>query len=114
MGLLNKLIQRQADRKSNIITALTHSLLKSAVGTQDSLWLILGAVPSPQHGSGCRGDSGSSIFPDSSGELGDTVVAVHTGGYRMGYMNRLCGRITSLNHRVDVPVVLDWLAQFID
>jgi hypothetical protein len=29
-------------------------------------------------------------------------------------MNRLCGRITSLNHRVDVPVVLDWLAQFID
>jgi hypothetical protein len=87
---------------------------QGAVGTPDPLFLWLGAVPSPEHGSGCGGDSGSGIFPDSSGELGDTIVAVHTGGYRMGYMNRLCGRITSLNHRVDVPVVLDWLAQFID
>jgi hypothetical protein len=42
------------------------------------------------------------------------VVAVHTGGYRLGYLNRLCGRITSLNHRVDLPVVLDWLNPFLD
>jgi hypothetical protein len=42
------------------------------------------------------------------------VVAVHTGGYRMGYLNRLCGRITSLNHRVDYPVVLDWIGLYLD
>jgi hypothetical protein len=29
-------------------------------------------------------------------------------------LNRLCGRITSLNHRVDLPIVLDWLANFLD
>ena len=44
----------------------------------------------------------------------DTVVAVHTGGYRMGYLGRLCGRLTSLNHRVDLPIVLDWIAAFLD
>lgn len=84
-----------------------------AVGTLDPRWLILVANPSEKHCSGC-GDSGSGIFPDESGELGDTLVAVHTGGYRLGYENRLCGRITSLNHRVDLPEVLDWLAGFID
>jgi len=82
-----------------------------AVGTLDPLWLILGDAPSSKHGSGCGGDSGSGIYSTSTGT---TVVAVHTGGYRMGYLNRLCGRITSLNHRVDLPIVLDWLAGFLD
>ena len=82
-----------------------------SVGTQDPLWLILGNSPSPNHGAGCGGDSGSGIFPQGDE---DVIVAVHTGGYRMGYRDRLCGRITSLNHRVDVPIVLDWLAGFLD
>jgi hypothetical protein len=73
-------------------------------------WFILGASPSPQHGSGCGGDSGSGIFPEGS----DTIVAVHTGGYRLGFEGRLCGRITALNHRVDIPEVLNWLDQYID
>jgi hypothetical protein len=80
-----------------------------AVGTQDPLWLILGNVPSDNHGAGCGGDSGSGIFLSPDHIYKDTVVAVHTGGYRMGYLGRLCGRITSLNHRVDFPVVLDWI-----
>ena len=84
-----------------------------AVGTQDPMWLILQSNPSKNFGGGCGGDSGSGIFP-ASGQLGDTVVAVHTGGYRMGYMNRLCGRMTSLNHRVDLPIGLDWIAPYID
>lgn len=81
-----------------------------SVGTQDPMWLILGNSPSANHGSGCGGDSGSGIFLQDE----DLLVAVHTGGYRMGYLNRLCGRITSLNHRVDLPVVLDWLATYLD
>ena len=81
-----------------------------AVGTQDPRWLILGNSPSSNKGAGCGGDSGSGIFPQNE----DTVVAVHTGGYRLGYLNRLCGRITSLNHRVDLPIVLDWLANFVN
>ena len=85
---------------------------KGSVGTLDPTWLILGNSPSPNKGAGCGGDSGSGIFPQ--GELENVVVAVHTGGYRMGYLNRLCGRITSLNHRVDLPFVLDWLNTFID
>jgi hypothetical protein len=85
-----------------------------AVGTQYPLWLILGNAPSKNHGAGCGGDSGSGIFPDASGELGDTILAVHTGGYRLGYQAQICGRITSLNHRVDLPIVLDWLDQFLD
>jgi hypothetical protein len=83
-----------------------------SVGTLDPMWLILGNVPSDQHGSACGGDSGSGIFIDST--LGDTVVAVHTGGYRLGYHGRLCGRITSLNHRIDQPVVLDWITGYMD
>jgi hypothetical protein len=82
-----------------------------AVGTLYPLWLILGDSPSPNKGAGCGGDSGSGIYSDSTS---DTVLAVHTGGYRLGYLSRICGRITSLNHRVDVPVVLDWLAPFLD
>lgn len=81
-----------------------------AVGTQYPLWLILGNSPSPNKGAGCGGDSGSGIYPEGE----DTVLAVHTGGYRLGYLARICGRITSLNHRVDLPIVLDWLATFLD
>jgi hypothetical protein len=84
-----------------------------AVGTQDPRWLILQSNPSKNHGGGCGGDSGSGIFLDSA-QPTDTVLAVHTGGYRMGYLGRLCGRLTSLNHRVDLPVVLDWIALNID
>jgi hypothetical protein len=87
---------------------------KGSVGTLDPTWLILGNVPSEQHGSGCGGDSGSGIFLDPQGPLGTTVVAVHTGGYRLGYDGNLCGRITSLNHRVDIPAVLDWIAGYMD
>ena len=83
---------------------------RGAVGTLDPMWLILGNSPSANHGAGCGGDSGSGIFLQDE----DVVVAVHTGGYRMGYLNRLCGRITSLNHRIDLPVVLDWINRFVD
>jgi len=73
------------------------------------LMLMLKANPSSRHGSGCSGDSGGPIF------LGDTatVVAIHTGGYRLGFDGALCGRLSSLNHRIDTPVVLDWLYQFV-
>ena len=82
---------------------------RGSVGTLDPMWLILGNSPSANHGAGCGGDSGSGIFLSPASPDKDTVVAVHTGGYRLGYLNRLCGRITSLNHRVDLPVVLDWI-----
>ena len=82
---------------------------KGRVGTLDPSWLILGDVPSANHGAGCGGDSGSGIFLDPSGDFKDTVVAVHTGGYTLGYHNFLCGRITGLSHRVDIPEVLDWI-----
>jgi secreted trypsin-like serine protease len=73
------------------------------------LLLMLKANPSSRHGSGCGGDSGGPIF------LGDsyTLVAIHTGGYRLGFEGALCGRLSSLNHRLDTAVVLDWLAQFV-
>lgn len=73
------------------------------------LMLMLKANPSSRHGSGCGGDSGGPIF------LGDTatVVAVHTGGYRLGFDGQLCGRLSSLNHRIDTPVVLEWLYGFL-
>jgi hypothetical protein len=79
-----------------------------AIHGYDELMLQLKASPSSQHGSGCGGDSGGPIF------LGDsaTIVAVHTGGYRLGVDGSVCGRISSLNHRVDTPLVRDWLAQF--
>ena len=73
------------------------------------LMLMLKANPSSRHGSGCGGDSGGPIF------LGDTatVVAIHTGGYRLGFDAQLCGRLSSLNHRIDTPIVLDWLYGFL-
>jgi hypothetical protein len=73
-------------------------------------WFITGSVPSEQHGGGCGGDSGSGIFPYAPSPEGDVVLAVHTGGYRLGPNGVICGRITSLNHRVDIPEVLDWIA----
>jgi hypothetical protein len=87
---------------------------KGAVGAQDPTWFILNNVPSDKHGSGCGGDSGSGIFPDVDEASGDTVLAVHTGGYRLGNEGQICGRITSLNHRVDVDVVLDWIEHELD
>lgn len=86
----------------------------SVSGLFHETWFILQDSPSDNHGAGCGGDSGSGIFPAADAPLGDTVVAVHTGGYRIGFAARLCGRLTSLNHRVDLPVVLDWLAGFTD
>jgi hypothetical protein len=43
--------------------------------------------------------------------LGDTnqLVAVHTGGYRLGSTGAICGRLTSLNHRLDTTAALDWI-----
>ena len=32
----------------------------------------------------------------------------------MGYLGRLCGRMTSLNHRVDLPEVLNWIDLYVD
>jgi secreted trypsin-like serine protease len=74
----------------------------------DELLFNLKANPSSRHGSGCGGDSGGPIF------LGDsyTLVAIHTGGYRLGFDEVLCARLSSTNHRLDTPVVLNWLAQF--
>ena len=72
-------------------------------------WFTLGNVPSTRHGSGCGGDSGSGIFTAATGDLGNTVLAVHTGGYNLGFDDAICGRISSLNHRVDIPEVLDWI-----
>jgi hypothetical protein len=82
-----------------------------SVGTQYPLWLILGNSPSPNKGAGCGGDSGSGIYPQG---MEDTVVAVHTGGYRLGFDAQICGRITSLNHRIDVPEILEWIQGFLD
>jgi hypothetical protein len=91
-----------------------HNPSNGSVGTLDPMWLILGNVPSDKHGSACGGDSGSGIFMAPQSDYGNTVVAVHTGGYRLGYGGRLCGRITSLNHRVDLPVVLEWIEEVMD
>jgi secreted trypsin-like serine protease len=73
------------------------------------LFLFLQNVPSEPHGSACGGDSGSPVF------LGDTnqLVAVHTGGYRLGPGGVICGRLTSLNHRLDTEVALDWINGFL-
>ncbi len=87
---------------------------KGAVGALDPTWFVLQNAPSDKHGSGCGGDSGSGIFPDAEDEFGNTVLAVHTGGYRLGNAGQICGRITSLNHRVDIPEVLDWIEPFLD
>lgn len=68
-------------------------------------WFILQNAPSRNHGGGCGGDSGSPIFWHGTTE----IVAVHTGGYRLGYNGVLCGRLTSLNHRTDLPDVYTWI-----
>ncbi len=87
---------------------------QGAVGAQDPTWFMLNNVPSDKHGSGCPGDSGSGIFPYAEDAFGDTILAVHTGGYRLGNAGQICGRITSLNHRVDIAIVLDWIDDFTD
>jgi secreted trypsin-like serine protease len=78
-----------------------------AHGMNDLLFMLK-ANPSSRHGSGCGGDSGGPIFLEGS----DVIVAIHTGGYRLGFDGALCGRLSSLNHRIDTPIVLDWLGQF--
>ena len=73
------------------------------------LFLFLPNVPSEPHGSACGGDSGSPVFLGASNQL----VAVHTGGYRLGPGGVICGRLTSLNHRLDTAVALDWVNCFL-
>jgi hypothetical protein len=68
-------------------------------------WFILQNVPSWRQGGACGGDSGSPVFFHGTTD----IVAVHTGGYRMGRDGVLCGRKTSLNHRVDLPEVHAWI-----
>jgi V8-like Glu-specific endopeptidase len=72
----------------------------------DPLWFIVRNSPSPRHGGACGGDSGSPVLFAGT----DTVVAVHTGGYRLGRNGVICGRITSLNHRIDLPEILGWIS----
>ena len=77
----------------------------SVSGLAYPLWFIVNNSPSPRHGGTCGGDSGSPVLFSGT----DTQVAVHTGGYRLGVEGVICGRITSLNHRIDVPVIRDWI-----
>jgi hypothetical protein len=83
----------------------------ATTGEFHETWFIVNNVPSPRHGGACGGDSGSPVLVHADGELGNTIVAVHTGGYRLGYNGVLCGRMTSLNHRIDIPGVLDWITE---
>ncbi|HET9416280.1 MAG TPA: trypsin-like serine protease [Candidatus Limnocylindria bacterium] len=77
----------------------------SVSGLFHETWFITKNNPSAGKGGACGGDSGSSIFLHGTTE----IVAVHTGGYNLGYEGVLCGRITSLNHRTDVQEVYDWI-----
>lgn len=77
----------------------------SVSGLFHETWFILKNSPSDNFGGGCGGDSGSPIFWHGTTE----IVAVHTGGYRLGYNGVLCGRLTSLNHRTDLEAVHDWI-----
>lgn len=77
-------------------------------GLTDTL-LMLKANPSSRHGSGCGGDSGGPIFLEGT----YTLAAIHTGGYRLGFDGALCGRLSSLNHRLDTATALNWLYQFL-
>jgi hypothetical protein len=79
----------------------------SVSGLFHETWFITQNVPSWRQGGACGGDSGSPIFWHDTTE----IVAVHTGGYGLGYEGVLCGRITSLNHRVDVPSVHEWITE---
>ncbi len=81
-----------------------------AVGTRDPMLLILQGVPSPNKGGTCGGDSGSGVYTAN----GSTVVAVATGANSIGYYDQLCGRGLSLNHRVDIPAILDWIKSYMD
>ena len=74
-------------------------------GILHETWFITKNNPSANKGGACGGDSGSSIFLHGTTE----IVAVHTGGYNLGYQGQLCGRLTSLNHRTDLPAVYDWI-----
>ena len=56
----------------------------SVSGIFHPTWFITQNSPSSQHGGGCGGDSGSGIFPAANPPAGDVVLAVHTGGYRLG------------------------------
>ena len=78
----------------------------SVSGIFHETWFILKNRPSENFGGGCGGDSGSPIFIHGTTQ----IVAVHTGGYRMGYDGVLCGRITSLNHRTDLAEVHAWIS----
>jgi hypothetical protein len=49
------------------------------------------------------------VFLDATNQL----VAVHTGGYRLGPGGVICGRLTSLNHRLDTEDALDWINSFL-
>jgi hypothetical protein len=70
-------------------------------------WFILNNQPSPNHGGPCGGDSGSPVLWGDT----NTQVAVHVGGYRLGPPGDefLCGRLTALNMRIDLPSVLAWI-----
>lgn len=81
----------------------------ATTGEFHETWFIVNNVPSPRHGGACGGDSGSPVLVHADGDLGNTIVAVHTGGYRLGPDGVLCGRMTSLNHRIDIPSVLNWI-----
>jgi len=77
----------------------------STSGIFHPTWFNVRNNPSPRHGGACGGDSGSPLLWGDT----DTIVAVHTGGYSLGYDGVLCGRISSLNHRIDLPDVLGWI-----
>jgi hypothetical protein len=69
------------------------------------LHLALAVQPSPSSGGACQGDSGAPVFVGDSKEL----VALHVGSPRLGPGGVICARISSLNGRLDLPIVLDWL-----
>jgi secreted trypsin-like serine protease len=69
------------------------------------LLFMLKSSPSARHGGGCGGDSGGPIFLEDT----YTIVAIHIGGYRLGYDGALCGRLSSINFRIDNPDALNWL-----
>jgi Trypsin len=82
----------------------------STTGIFHETWFILNNAPSPKHGGPCGGDSGSPVFLAGTTE----IVAVHTGGYRLGLNGVLCGRLTSLNHRTDIDGAEDvytWITE---
>jgi hypothetical protein len=81
----------------------------ATTGEFHETWFIVNNAPSPLHGGACGGDSGSPVLPYAEGDLGNTIVAVHTGGYRLGRNGVICGRMSSLNHRIDIEGVLDWI-----